>query len=443
MDKGMPPTLFVNDGSFMERFKQLQQKNCENDKEKDKGATSEEQKPIKIITGTSVPHNTSSKTNLQFKVGDVRKTAPIGKLAFSLKQKSKLPAPSVKLGADEDEDESDVADASDHLPEKRQKLGSHNGSEQPAVQSGVAPPSPSDPTVKKVADKLASFVAKHGRQFEHVTRQKNPGDTPFKFLFDESSADYKYYEYQLAEEEKALSQTIESKSSNDGGSTQTSKPKIGSQKSFQQPSSSNYRTPASALYEPSEDSRASVGSSNTTAWSERTGESRSSPSGDPIAMMEFYMKKAASKERMRQPKLSKDEMPPPASLQASGKRGHHMGDFIPDEELEKFLATCNDASARKFSREAADKAKIQADNVGHRLLSKMGWKEGEGLGSSKSGISDPIMAGDVKMNNLGVGAHQPGEVTPEDDIYEQYKKRMMLGYRYRPNPLNNPRKAYY
>lgn len=45
------------------------------------------------------------------------------------------------------------------------------------------------------------------------------------------------------------------------------------------------------------------------------------------------------------------------------------------------------------------------------------------------------MAGNVKLNNLGVGAQQPGEVTPEDDIYEQYKKRMMLGYRYRPNPL--------
>lgn len=60
---------------------------------------------------------------------------------------------------------------------------------------------------------------------------------------------------------------------------------------------------------------------------------------------------------------------------------------------------------------------------------------GEGLGSSGSGISDPIMAGNVKMNNLGVGANNPGEVTAEDDIYEQYKKRMMLGYRYRPNPL--------
>jgi hypothetical protein len=59
--------------------------------------------------------------------------------------------------------------------------------------------------VKKAADKLASFVAKNGRQFENVTRQKNPGDTPFRFLFDTKGAEYKYYEYRLAQEEKALS----------------------------------------------------------------------------------------------------------------------------------------------------------------------------------------------------------------------------------------------
>jgi splicing factor 4 len=45
------------------------------------------------------------------------------------------------------------------------------------------------------------------------------------------------------------------------------------------------------------------------------------------------------------------------------------------------------------------------------------------------------MAGNVKKDHLGVGAHNPGEVSPDDDIYEQYKKRMMLGYRHRPNPL--------
>jgi len=98
------------------------------------------------------------------------------------------------------------------------------------------------------------------------------------------------------------------------------------------------------------------------------------------------------------------------------------------------------------------------------------YSAGEALGSKRRGRADPIMAGDVKKDNLGVGAVKPGEVTSEDDICEQYKKRMMLGYRYRPNPLvyrlplptigicyfclpnsytifgslqNNPRKAYY
>ena len=57
------------------------------------------------------------------------------------------------------------------------------------------------------------------------------------------------------------------------------------------------------------------------------------------------------------------------------------------------------------------------------------------MGSGRSGIADPVQAGSVKVNNLGVGAEVPGEVTADDDIYEQYKKRMMLGYRFRPNPL--------
>lgn len=60
---------------------------------------------------------------------------------------------------------------------------------------------------------------------------------------------------------------------------------------------------------------------------------------------------------------------------------------------------------------------------------------GEGLGSGKSGRADPVMAGGVKRDHLGVGATRPDEVSQEDDIYEQYKKRMMLGYRHRPNPL--------
>eukprot|EP00252_Welwitschia_mirabilis_P024286 TRINITY_DN715_c0_g1_i3.p1 TRINITY_DN715_c0_g1~~TRINITY_DN715_c0_g1_i3.p1 ORF type:complete len:253 (+),score=65.10 TRINITY_DN715_c0_g1_i3:56-814(+) len=198
----------------------------------------------------------------------------------------------------------------------------------------------------------------------------------------------------------------------------------------------NYQTPASALYESTSEGSSLSNNSSHPATS----------SADPVAMMEFYMKKAAQEEMKRPPKKTKDEMPPPASLQGSQaqqKKGHHMGDYIPPEELERFLAQCNDAAAKRSVKEATERMKIQADNVGHKLLSKMGWKEGEGLGSSRTGRADPVQAGNVKSNNLGIGAENPGEVTPDDDIYEQYKKRMMLGYRYRPNPLNNPRKAYY
>ncbi|KAL3615375.1 hypothetical protein CASFOL_041036 [Castilleja foliolosa] len=422
MDKPTDRGLFVNDGSFMERFKQLEEKKVEQPGKSLSGSSKfTTSNPKSVISKTTIDHLKTSQAPSSGK-----------KLAFSWKQKSKLAAPSVKFDEDDDEEAGNVSDGG---PIKRPKLVELNTSDQSLRQVDVAPRSPSDPTVKNIADKLASFVAKNGRQLEYVTRQKKPGDTPFKFLFDESCSDYKYYEYRLSEEEKTLSQTRDSRSAN-------TTPHIAdnSRKSHHQ-HSMKYQTSASALYEVTENLGSSQSSSQAT--STRYGESIAPPSSDPLAMMEYYVKKAAQEEKRRPPKSSKDEMPPPASLQVPTKKGHHMGDYIPPEELEKFLTTCNDVSVQKYSKEVAEKSKIQADNVGHKLLSKMGWKEGEGLGSSRSGMADPIMAGDVKKDHLGVGAHAPGEVTPDDDIYEQYKKRMMLGYRHRPNPLNNPRKSYY
>ncbi|GAB2212863.1 hypothetical protein Droror1_Dr00020861 [Drosera rotundifolia] len=399
----------------MERYKEIQEQQ-------------EGEVATPIMAGKSAPVHVSSKTYLGGKPGDTQKKTGAnsgGKLAFSFKQKSKLVAPAVKLYEEEDV-EKDARSESADTSMKSQKLGMLNASNR-SSGSEVAFPSPSDESVKKAADRLATFVAKNGRQIEHITRQKNPGNTPFKFLFDESCADYKYYEHRLLEEEKALKLCRDSQSSGNGSTNSSS---TGIPTHQQQ---SNYQIPAAALYVADE-----AGSSEVAS-----GPSGESSGSDPLAMMEYYMKKAAQEERKRPPKHSRDEMPPPASLQAPAKRGHHMGDYIPPDELEKFLATCKDPVARKAAREAAESSKIQADNVGHKLLSKMGWREGEGLGSSRKGMADPIMASDVKKDNLGVGAHKPGEVLPEDDIYEQYKKRMMLGYRHRPNPLGNPRKAYY
>lgn len=35
----------------------------------------------------------------------------------------------------------------------------------------------------------------------------------------------------------------------------------------------------------------------------------------------------------------------------------------------------------------------------------------------------------------GLGEEKPGEIQQEDDEFDLYRKRMMLAYRFRPNPL--------
>lgn len=77
-----------------------------------------------------------------------------------------------------------------------------------------------------------------------------------------------------------------------------------------------------------------------------------------------------------------------------------MGDYIPPEELNKFMATCNDVAAQKAAKEAADRAKIQADNVGHRLLSKMGWKEGILLSCLSFFLHLVLFVGDICVDGF-------------------------------------------
>ena len=38
------------------------------------------------------------------------------------------------------------------------------------------------------------------------------------------------------------------------------------------------------------------------------------------------------------------------------------------------------------------RAAIGADNIGHKLLQKMGWKEGKGIGAKEDGRTAPVVA---------------------------------------------------
>ncbi|XP_013002993.1 SURP and G-patch domain-containing protein 1 isoform X2 [Cavia porcellus] len=131
-------------------------------------------------------------------------------------------------------------------------------------------------------------------------------------------------------------------------------------------------------------------------------------------------------------------------LTKMGRGKHFIGDFLPPDELEKFMETFK---ALKEGREPDyseyKEFKLTVENIGYQMLMKMGWKEGEGLGTEGQGIKNPVNKGTTAVDGAGFGIDRPAELSKEDDEYEAFRKRMMLAYRFRPNPLNNPRRPYY
>lgn len=47
----------------------------------------------------------------------------------------------------------------------------------------------------------------------------------------------------------------------------------------------------------------------------------------------------------------------------------------------------------------------------------------------------PQCRGTTAVDGAGFGIDRPAELSKEDDEYEAFRKRMMLAYRFRPNPL--------
>lgn len=123
---------------------------------------------------------------------------------------------------------------------------------------------------------------------------------------------------------------------------------------------------------------------------------------------------------------------------------HFIGDFLPPDQLERFMETFKALKEGRTPDFSDYKDfKLKCDNIGFKMLEKMGWNEGEGLGSGKQGITAPVNQGKKTIDGRGVGVDNPDALHKDDDEFSAYRKRMMLAYRFRPNPLNNPRRPYY
>uniref|UniRef100_A0A7S0XR37 G-patch domain-containing protein n=1 Tax=Hemiselmis andersenii TaxID=464988 RepID=A0A7S0XR37_HEMAN len=130
-----------------------------------------------------------------------------------------------------------------------------------------------------------------------------------------------------------------------------------------------------------------------------------------------------------------------------------VSNMLPESELAKYttLLPGRGGKDQKKEEEARETIKIESSNIGHKLLSKMGWKKGKGVGAKEDGKVAPVAtekgvsdkSGHLTGDMGGVGAQHTWDLRGDEDVYEQFRKRNMLGYRYRPNPFDNPRKLYY
>ena len=136
MEQKADPSLFVNDGSFMERFRQLQQA-----KEAEAVASNEPKSTVSAGPSTHVkPTIIANKRPWEIKANDGKKLSPAssnGKLDFSLKQKSKVVTPTVNLGEDDEEERGEPRTGSSNESAKRQKLRASDVSQPSLQQEGV------------------------------------------------------------------------------------------------------------------------------------------------------------------------------------------------------------------------------------------------------------------------------------------------------------------
>ena len=118
------------------------------------------------------------------------------------------------------------------------------------------------------------------------------------------------------------------------------------------------------------------------------------------------------RQRMKEMEKTKDWA---SDLTVKAKGKHHIGDFLPPEELAKFMekvcGTCFFLVSKQehmllkciyflqykavkegkpFDQSDYQEAKLTESNLGFKMLQKMGWTDGQGLGSSGQGITAPI-----------------------------------------------------
>ncbi|MGH0156441.1 UNVERIFIED_CONTAM: hypothetical protein FKN15_031505 [Acipenser sinensis] len=241
-----------------------------------------------------------------------------------------------------------------------------------------------DPETRIVAEKLAKFVADGGPEVEAIAIQNNCENSAFRFLYETHSKDHRFYRQKVEEFRCA------NRAQNSGGARAGS----GDRES---PVKQKHRSPPRTVSPPPVTAQ--------TASPEPAPAPAPAPAPQPSPGPSATKRKRKSRWGAEDDRL---DIPTPPII-------------IPPEPEPVAL------SAQELRGLGYDKGK-PVGLVGVTELSE----------DQKKQLKEQQEVRTTAVDGAGFGVDRPADLSKDDDEYDAFRKRMMLAYRFRPNPLVRP-----
>ncbi|XP_038634188.1 SURP and G-patch domain-containing protein 2-like [Scyliorhinus canicula] len=326
---------------------------------------------------------------------------------------------------------------------------------------------PEDTEVKTIIDKLAMFVAEKGEAAEKAVIQFKKDDANYRFLLDTRSNEYRYYKYKVAQYSRENTcQSSKSGAAENQGSeckTPTDNTPSALQKEFLIQVESSKTCPATEKGDPLGDAKTRTTAEKLAKFVAECGpeleeiaieNNRDNPTfwflyDENSSYYKYYKEKVKEYSEMVEKSNTTDPAPESASSTRSVLPRKRKGltlkvGMLPPKRL---LPKATSSPVRELKRIGYDKPtykpkkkmrnedinytknKLAVDNVGYKMLQRMGWKDGDGLGLGKQGIRDPVNRGVTSTDRAGLGVPITAEMEEADNEFATFRKRMMVAFR--------------
>ncbi|XP_029469715.1 SURP and G-patch domain-containing protein 2 isoform X2 [Rhinatrema bivittatum] len=250
-----------------------------------------------------------------------------------------------------------------------------------------------DAKTKDTAEKLAQFVAQVGPEIEKFSMENSASNPEFWFLHEQNSPAYKFYRMKVNEFRQTMGTSKDSASKQGDSQTKAAKRDVKAEKLEDE------NTPTAEMElecEAAEAPNEGALQSGVTP-----------PVRVPLPRKRVKSLKVGILPKKRVCLVDEPQVHDPVRIGYDRPRGR--------------------PAVRKVKQKPKDlefaNKKLTDQNVGFQMLRKMGWKEGQGLGSSGGGIKDPVKVG---TTSGGEGLGVAGEQSKEDtfDVFRQWMMQM-------------------